>query len=253
MEKGLAINLEGQVALVTGGSRGIGRAVAVQLARCGAHVAVNYQSNASAAQEVIDTIQKNGGSAELKPFDVADLEQAQQACKEILDEHGRIDILVNNAGITRDQLFVRMKAEEWKAVIDTNLTGAFNCSRAVTKAMMKQRSGCIINMASIAGLTGNPSQANYSAAKAGLIGLTMSLAKELAARSIRVNAIAPGFIKTEMTDGLPDKVKEEGLAAIPMKRFGTTEEVAWIACFLAAPESAYITGQTINVSGGLYI
>ena len=253
MEKGLTINLEGQVALVTGASRGIGRAVAIQLARCGAHVAINYQSNEQAAREVLDAVRENGGSGELKPFDVADLEQALKACKEILDEHGRIDILVNNAGITRDQLFVRMKAEEWRAVIDTNLTGAFNCSRAVAKAMMKQRSGCIINMASIAGLTGNPSQANYSAAKAGLIGLTMSMAKELASRSIRVNAIAPGFIQTEMTDKLSDQVKEEGLAAIPMKRFGAVEEVAWIACFLAAPESGYITGQTVNVSGGLYI
>lgn len=244
---------QGQVALVTGGSRGIGRAVSQLLAKAGAHVVINYQSAHGAAQSVLNEIQTEGGSCELKPFDVADMDQVQGACKEILDVHGKIDLLVNNAGITRDQLFVRMKPQDWRQVLEVNLTGAFLCARTVAKAMMKRRSGCIINMASIAGLAGNPGQVNYSASKAGIIGFTKALARELAPWGIRVNAVSPGYIQTDMTEQLPDKVKEEIRGLIPLERFGTPEDVAWTVYFLASPASNYITGQVLNVSGGLYM
>lgn len=247
------LNLSGQVALVTGGSRGIGRAISQLLARAGARVVINYQSSQRAAQELEEQILAQGGTCELKPFDVADPEQVQLACQEIQQRHGSIDVLVNNAGITRDQLFVRMKPEEWRQVMQVNLDGAFNCSRAVARAMMKKRRGCIVNMASVAGLAGNAGQANYSASKAGLIGLTKALAKELAPWNIRVNAVCPGFITTDMTDRLPGKVREEVLGSIPLARFGTPEDVAWAVFFLVSPASHYITGEVINVSGGLYI
>lgn len=247
------MNLSGQVALVTGGSRGIGRAVSQLLARAGAHVVINYQSSQKAAQELAEEILADGGSCELKPFNVADSEQVQLACQEIQNAHGSVDVLVNNAGITRDQLFVRMKPEEWRQVIQVNLDGAFNCCRAVARSMMKKRKGCIVNMASVAGLAGNAGQANYSASKAGLIGLTKALAKELAPWNIRVNAVCPGFISTEMTQKLSEKVKEEVLGSIPLGRFGTPEDVAWTVFFLASPASHYITGEIINISGGLYI
>lgn len=244
-------DLEGKVALVTGGSRGIGRAICLGLAGSGAHVVVNYQSSHDAAQLLVDEIQAAGGRCELRQFDVAQYDQVQQACQAILDAHGRIDILVNNAGITRDQLFVRMKPQDWKDVLEVNLTGAFHCARTVAKAMMKRREGCIVNIASVAGMTGNPGQANYSASKAGLIGLTKALAKELAPWNIRVNAVSPGYITTEMTHGLPEKVKEEILGLIPLKRFGSTQDVALAVVFLASKWSAYITGEVLNVSGGL--
>ncbi len=246
-------NLQGRIALVTGGSRGIGRAVCLLLAQAGAHVVINYQSAEDAAQTVAHEIRGGNGSCELKRFDVADLEQVQSACQAILDAHGRIDLLVNNAGITKDQLFVRMKSQEWQRVLEVNLTGAFNCARSVVKPMMKRREGCIINMTSVAGLTGNPGQANYSASKAGLIGLTKALAKELAPWRIRVNAVSPGYVSTDMTERLPPKVKEEILRLIPLERFGTPEDVAWSVLFLASPASGYITGQVLSVGGGLYM
>ena len=251
--QGLGWNLEGRVALVTGGSRGIGRAVCQLLARAGAHVVINYQSAGEAAQTVSREIRASGGRCEIKPFNVAEMDQVQTACQEILDVHGRIDILVNNAGVTRDQLFVRMKPQEWREVMDVNLNGAFHCARAVAKSMMKRREGCIINMASVAGMTGNPGQVNYSASKAGLIGLTKALAKELAPWRIRVNAVSPGYVSTDMTARIPEKVKGEVLGLIPMNRFGTPEDVAWSVLFLASPASDYVTGQVVNVSGGLYI
>jgi 3-oxoacyl-[acyl-carrier protein] reductase len=246
-------NLEGQIALVTGGSRGIGRAVCQLLARAGVHVVINYQGAEEAAHSLAQELQATQGSCELKRFDVADLDQVRAACQEILDAQGRIDILVNNAGIARDQLLVRMKSQEWQRVLDVNLTGAFNCARSVVKPMMKRREGRIINMTSVAGLTGNPGQVNYSASKAGLIGLTKALAKELAPWKIRVNAVSPGYISTDMTEGLPSKVKEEILRLIPLERFGTPEDVASSVLFLASPASGYITGQVLNVGGGLYM
>ncbi len=252
MDFGL-MSLSEQVALVTGGSRGIGRAISLLLASAGAHVVINCQSSQASAQEVAEQIRSKGGSCDVKPFDVADPEQVQLACQEIQKQYGNIDVLVNNAGITRDQLFVRMKSEEWRQVMQVNLEGAFNCSRAVARSMMKKKRGCIVNMASVAGLSGNAGQANYSASKAGLIGFTKALAKELAPWNIRVNAVCPGFIATEMTDKLPEKVKEQVLGSIPLARFGTPEDVAWVVFFLVSPVSHYITGEVINVSGGLYI
>jgi 3-oxoacyl-[acyl-carrier protein] reductase len=216
-------------------------------------VVINYQSAREAAQSVLEQITSEGGSVELRPFNVAHLEEVQEAFKEILEAHGRIDVLVNNAGITRDQLFVRMKPQDWQQVLEVNLTGAFHCARAVAKAMMKRRSGCIINMSSTAGLAGNPGQVNYSASKAGIIGFTKALARELAGWGIRVNAVSPGYIQTDMTEQLPDKAKEEIRGLIPLDRFGTPQDVAWAVSFLASPASQYITGQVLNVSGGLYI
>lgn len=251
--EGLGWNLGDQVVLVTGGSRGIGRAISQLMARAGAHVVINYQSAQEAAQALAEEIRAGGGRCELKPFNVADPDEVQRACQEIHDRHGRIDALVNNAGITRDQLFVRMKTEQWRQVMEVNLDGAFLCSRAVARSMMRKKKGCIINMASVAGLAGNPGQANYSASKAGLIGLTKALAKELAPWSIRVNAVCPGFIATDMTGKLPEKVRQEVLGSIPLARFGTPEDVAWAVLFLASPAAHYITGEVLNVSGGLYI
>jgi 3-oxoacyl-[acyl-carrier protein] reductase len=216
-------------------------------------VFINYQGAEAAARSISQEIRDGGGKSEPLKFNVADFEAVQGACQAIVETHGRIDILVNNAGVTRDQLFVRMKPQDWQQVIDVNLTGAFNCARAVTKSMMKRREGCIVNMASVAGLSGNPGQANYSASKAGLIGLTKALAKELAPWHIRVNAVAPGFITTDMTDQLPEKAKTEIKGLIPLDRFGTPQDVAWAVLFLASPVSQYVTGQVLNVSGGLCI
>jgi 3-oxoacyl-[acyl-carrier protein] reductase len=246
-------SLEGKISLVTGGSRGIGRSIAHILAQAGAHVLINYHSGHEAAQIAAEEIQKNGGSCEIKSFNVSDINQVQKSCDEILKSHGRIDILVNNAGITRDQLFVRMKPQDWQQVLDVNLTGAFNCARSVTKPMMKQRDGCIVNISSVAGVAGNPGQTNYSASKAGLIGLTKALAKELAPWKIRVNAVTPGYISTDMTQRLQEKVKEDILSLIPLDRFGAPEDVAWAVLFLASPAAGYITGQVLSVNGGLYI
>ncbi len=241
--------LAGKVAIVTGASRGIGRAIAVQLAQVGAKVAVNYANSHHAADELVTQITSNGGEAIAIQADVAKADQIDALVATVMDKWGRIDVLVNNAGITRDTLLLRMKPEDWQAVIDTNLTGVFLCTRAVSKIMLKQKSGRIINIASVAGQMGNPGQANYSAAKAGVIGFTKTVAKELSSRGITVNAVAPGFIATDMTNDL----KAEGiLQFIPLGRYGQPEEVAGMVRFLAAdPAGAYITGQTFNVDGGM--
>ncbi len=238
-----------KVALVTGASRGIGRGVALELAKCGYHVIVNYAGNDIAADETLALIEEAGGCAEKMKFDVSDNTQVAENIAKILENHGRIDVLVNNAGITRDGLFMRMSEENWINVINTNLNSVYNVSNPVAKAMIKQRSGSIINMASIVGVYGNAGQANYAAAKAGIIGFTKSLAKELGSRNIRVNAIAPGFIETDMTKGLPEeKITEH----IPLKRLGQAEDIAKLVKFLVC-DGDYITGQVIGVDGGLSI
>ncbi|MBD2425818.1 3-oxoacyl-[acyl-carrier-protein] reductase [Phormidium sp. FACHB-1136] len=245
-----AKQLEGQVALVTGASRGIGRAVALALATEGAKVVVNYARSSTAAEEIVAHITAEGGQALALQADVAQAEQVDALISRTLETFGRIDILVNNAGITRDTLLLRMKLEDWQAVIDLNLTGVFLCTKAVAKGMLKQRSGRIINIASVAGQMGNPGQANYSAAKAGVIGFTKTVAKEMASRGVTVNAVAPGFIETDMTGDLPNT--EEILKFIPLGRFGKPDDIAGMVRFLAAdPAAAYITGQVFNVDGGM--
>jgi 3-oxoacyl-[acyl-carrier protein] reductase len=241
--------LKDQVAIVTGASRGIGRAIAIQLAYQGAKVVVNYASSSTAADEVVAEITAAGGEAIALQADVSQENQVDTLVKTTLEKFQRVDILVNNAGITRDTLLLRMKLEEWQAVIDLNLTGVFLCTKAVSKIMLKQRSGRIINIASVAGQMGNPGQANYSAAKAGVIGFTKTVAKELSSRGITVNAVAPGFITTDMTSD----IKADGiLQYIPLGRFGKPEEIAGMVRFLAAdPAAAYITGQVFNVDGGM--
>ncbi len=246
--------LEGQVAIVTGASRGIGRAIAVALATEGAKVVVNYASSANAAEEVVAEINNlnngNGGEAIAIHADVSHEVQVESLIKSAIDKWGRVDILVNNAGITRDTLLLRMKLEDWQSVIDLNLTGVFLTTRAISKIMLKQKSGRIINIASVAGQMGNPGQGNYSAAKAGVIGFTKTVAKELASRGITVNAVAPGFIATDMTADL--KNTDDILKFIPLGRYGKPEEIAGMVRFLAAdPAAAYITGQVFNVDGGM--
>ena len=242
--------LEGHVAIVTGASRGIGRAIAVALAAEGAKVVVNYASSASAAEEVVAEIKSKGGEAIAFHADVSHEAQVESLLKSAIDAWGRIDVLVNNAGITRDTLLLRMKLEDWQAVIDLNLTGVFLATRAVSKVMLKQKSGRIINIASVAGQMGNPGQGNYSAAKAGVIGFTKTVAKEMASRGITVNAVAPGFIATDMTADL--KNTDDILKFIPLGRYGQPEEIAGMVRFLAAdPAAAYITGQVFNVDGGM--
>ncbi|MBD1858238.1 MULTISPECIES: 3-oxoacyl-[acyl-carrier-protein] reductase [Leptolyngbya] len=243
------MELQGKVAIVTGASRGIGRATALALAEEGATVVVNYASSSGAADAVVAEIVGNGGSAIALQADVSKADQVDALINSTMEKYGRIDVLVNNAGITRDTLLLRMKPEEWQAVIDLNLTGVFLCTRAVSKTMLKQRSGRIVNITSVAGLMGNPGQANYSAAKAGVIGFTKTVAKELASRGITVNAVAPGFIETDMTHDLK---ADEILKFIPLNRYGKPEEVAGLIRFLAAsPAAAYITGQVMNVDGGM--
>ena len=243
--------VDGRIALVTGASRGIGRAVALALAAEGADVAVNYAGSEKAAQEVAEAIRAMGRRALVVQADVSDAEAVQKMVAAVTSEFGRIDILVNNAGITRDGLLMRMKDEDWEAVLRTNLTGVYNCTKAVTKGMMKQRYGRIINMTSVVGVTGNAGQANYAAAKAGVIGLTKSTAKELGSRAITANAIAPGFIESDMTAGLPEKNKQEMAAAIPLGKFGQPADVAQAVVFLASDWASYITGQTLHVDGGM--
>ena len=243
--------LGNKVALVTGGSRGIGRAIALDLAKNGASVAVNFAGSEAKANEVVDEIKANGGNAFAIKADVSNGDEVQQMIKEVISQFGQLDILVNNAGITRDNLLMRMKDAEWDDVINTNLKGVFLCTKGVTRQMMKQRSGRIINIASVVGVSGNAGQANYVAAKAGVIGLTKTTAKELASRNITVNAVAPGFITTDMTDELPEDVKAEMLKQIPLAKLGEPSDIANIVTFLASEKSKYITGQTMHVNGGM--
>ncbi len=246
----LAGSMTDQVALITGSSQGIGKATALALADVGAKIVVNYARSSSAAEKVVGEIVANGGEAIALQADVSKADEVDAMVKATMDKFSRIDVLVNNAGITRDTLLLRMKPEDWQTVIDLNLTGVFLCTRAISKIMLKQRSGRIINVSSVAGLMGNPGQANYSAAKAGVIGFTKTVAKELAPRGITANAVAPGFIATDMTDNL--KNTEEILKYIPLARYGKPEEVAGLIRFLAAdPAAAYITGQVMNVDGGM--
>lgn len=245
------MHLKDKVALVTGASRGIGRAVALQYAQLGADVVVNYSGSQAAAEEVVKEIEGLGRKAIAVKADVSQADQVTVMVDKAQETFGHIDILVNNAGITRDGLFMRMKDSDWDEVIAINLKGVYLVTKAVTKIMMKQRSGRVINMTSVSGLIGNAGQANYCAAKAGVIGLTKTCAKELAGRGIAVNAIAPGFIATDMTEKLSDKVKESIMASIPMKRMAQPSEIASVAAFLASDFASYITGQVIVVDGGL--
>ncbi|MCS3484727.1 MULTISPECIES: 3-oxoacyl-[acyl-carrier-protein] reductase [Bacillus] len=243
--------LTNKTAVVTGASRGIGRSIAIDLAKKGANVVVNYSGNEAKANEVVDEIKALGQQAFSVKADVSNAEEVQALMKQAVDTFGSIDILVNNAGITKDNLLMRMKENEWDDVININLKGVFNCTKAVTRQMMKQRSGRIINVASVVGVCGNPGQANYVAAKAGVIGLTKTTAKELASRHITVNAVAPGFISTDMTDKLDENVQTEMLKQIPLARFGAPEDISNVVVFLASEGAGYITGQTIQVDGGM--
>ncbi|MFW6075708.1 MAG: 3-oxoacyl-[acyl-carrier-protein] reductase [Chloroflexota bacterium] len=242
-----------RVAIVTGATRGIGRAVAHRVAQDGYAVVVNYRGEPDSAQGVCDEISAAGGEAVPMRADVTDSDQIADMVKGVMDQFGRVDALVNNAGITRDTLFMRMKDEDWDAVIQTNLRSAYLCSKAVIRPMMRQRSGAIVNMTSVVGLVGNPGQANYAAAKAGLIGLTKSLAKEVGSRGIRVNAVAPGFIDTRLTNVLSDEIRESAIEMIPLGRFGEPEDVAGAVAFLLGSESHYITGNVLSVDGGLFM
>ena len=247
------MHLEGKVAIVTGASRGIGRAVAIHLAQSGADVVVNYSGSEGAAQETVEAVQALGRKAIKIKANVANADEVAAMVEEAHKEFGHIDILVNNAGITRDGLLMRMKEQEWDDVIDTNLKGVFNCIQKVTPQMLRQRSGSIINLSSVVGAVGNPGQANYVATKAGVVGLTKSAARELASRGITVNAVAPGFIVSDMTDALSDELKEQMLDQIPLSRFGEDTDIAHTVAFLASEKAKYITGQTIHVNGGMYM
>jgi 3-oxoacyl-[acyl-carrier protein] reductase len=247
------LSLDGQVALVTGGSRGIGRAIVHKFGRLGAFAVINYRGNQEAAEESLKELLALGGSGELSQFDVADAQQVEEAVKKIVDRHNRIDILVNNAGITADNLLLRMKPEDWDHVVGTNLKGTILCTKAVSRFMVRQRYGRIINMASVVGQAGNAGQSLYAAAKAGVIGFTKAVAKELAGRAITVNAVAPGFIETDMTARLPAKVQEEYRRSIPLGRFGAGDEVADLVAFLAGAGAGYITGQVVSINGGQYM
>lgn len=240
-----------KTALVTGAGRGIGRCIAVELAKKGFNVIVNYNGSEDRAKGVVEEITAGGGSAKACKCNVASFKDTQEMINSIIKEHGSLDVLVNNAGITRDGLLMKMSEEDYDQVLSINLKGAFNCIKHVSRQMLKQRSGRIINISSVVGVSGNAGQANYAASKAGIIGLTKSAAKELGSRGITVNAIAPGFIDTEMTEVLAEDVKKEMLNSIPLKRAGTAEDVANLAAFLASDEAAYITGQIIHVDGGM--
>lgn len=244
---------EKRVIVVTGASRGIGRAIAVALTEPDCEIVVNYNSSPKAAEETAAAIEAKGGIPFLQRFDVSDPESVKEAFKSILKDHNRLDVLVNNAGIARDNLLALMKPAEWDEVLDTNLKGAFLCSQAVVKPMMRQRHGRIVNVTSIVGVIGNGGQCNYASAKAGLIGFTRSLARELISRNITVNAVAPGYIDTDMTVNMPEKAKEVLLGQIPAGRTGRPEEVAAAVRFLASDEAGYITGQVIHVNGGMYM
>ncbi|HGO3489075.1 TPA: 3-oxoacyl-[acyl-carrier-protein] reductase [Staphylococcus aureus] len=240
-------------ALVTGASRGIGRSIALQLAEEGYNVAVNYAGSKEKAEAVVEEIKAKGVDSFAIQANVADADEVKAMIKEVVSQFGYLDVLVNNAGITRDNLLMRMKEQEWDDVIDTNLKGVFNCIQKATPQMLRQRSGAIINLSSVVGAVGNPGQANYVATKAGVIGLTKSAARELASRGITVNAVAPGFIVSDMTDALSDELKEQMLTQIPLARFGQDTDIANTVAFLASDKAKYITGQTIHVNGGMYM
>jgi 3-oxoacyl-[acyl-carrier protein] reductase len=245
------MQLAGKVAVVTGGGRGIGRGIALELARRGAKVVVNYNSRPDAADEVVQIIKQAGGDAIAVKADVSQLEAAQKLIKAAIDFGGRLDILINNAGTTRDMLLAMMPESDWDLVIATNLKSAYNCSKVALKPMMRQKYGRMVNIASVSGLSGNGGQTNYSASKAGLIGFTKSLAKEVGGRNITVNAVAPGFIPTDLTNEILGKIQEEAIKATPLGRLGTVEDVAYAVAFLASDDAAFITGQVLSVDGGM--
>jgi len=245
--------LEGQIALVTGASRGIGRAIALALGQSGAHVIINYKGNQAAAEETLGLLRAVNAAGELNGFDIADEAQVEAAVKQVAEAHKTIDILVNNAGVTADSLLMRMKTADWDQVMGTNLKGTMLCTKVVSRQMIKQRSGRIVNISSVVGQMGNVGQSLYAASKAGIIGFTKAMARELASRAITVNAVAPGFIDSDMTAGLPEKLREEFLHSIPLGRFGTCQEVADVVVFLAGAGGSYVTGQVFNVNGGLYM
>ncbi|MBI2350011.1 MAG: 3-oxoacyl-[acyl-carrier-protein] reductase [Deltaproteobacteria bacterium] len=247
------MDLKDQIALVTGGSRGIGRAVVLGLGRLGAEVVINYRGNQAAAEATLRQLLAEGGRGWLCPFDIAKEGQVEEAVKKIVDQNKKIDILVNNAGVTSDNLLVRLKGEDWDHVLGVNLRGTAHCTKAVCRVMIRERYGRIVNMTSVVGQIGNAGQSAYAASKAGIIGFTKAMARELASRGITVNAVAPGFIDTEMTAKLPAKLQEEFLHSIPLGRFGTCEDVADAVSFLVGRGAGYITGQVINVNGGLFM
>jgi 3-oxoacyl-[acyl-carrier protein] reductase len=246
------MDFSGKVALITGSSRGIGKSVAKELASYGAFVVINYASNEQAAQSVKDEIESKGGKCEIRGFDVSSFSQVNEQVDSIVNDHGELNYLVNNAGITRDTLLMRMKEEDWDAVVSVNLKGVFNCTKAASRYMIKQKSGRIVNISSVVGEMGNPGQSNYSATKAGIIGFTKSVSRELASRNITVNSITPGFIDTDITSGLSDKIKEHYLGQIPLGRFGSPEDVSGVVSFLLSDAASYITGEVIRVNGGMY-
>jgi len=244
--------LEQQVALVTGGSRGIGKAIALRLAAEGAFVVVNYAKNKPAAEDVLSQIENAGGKGKVSGFTVSDFDSVQEHVEKIVSELGGLHILINNAGITQDTLLLRMKFEDWENVITTNLNGVFNCTKAVTRIMVKQRYGRIINITSVVGEMGNSGQTNYAASKAGIIGFTKAAAREMASRSVTVNAVSPGFIQTDITNNLPEEIRNQYIEKIPLGRFGSPEDVAGVVAFLASDEASYITGEVVRVNGGIY-
>jgi 3-oxoacyl-[acyl-carrier protein] reductase len=245
------MTFDGRVAVVTGAGRGLGRAVALELARRGARVVINYNRSGAAAAEVVAAIEGAGGQARAVQADVTDFKQAEGLIKGAVEAFGGLDILVNNAGTTRDMVIMMMPEDDWDEVLRTNLKSAFNCSKAAVKVMMRKRYGRIVNMTSVSGLAGNAGQTNYSASKAGLVGFTKALAREVAARNITVNAVAPGFVPTDLTNNLPEDLRQASLRAIPLGRWGTAEEVAYAVAFLASDEAAYITGHVLSVDGGM--
>lgn len=245
------MSLSGKIAVVTGGSRGIGRAVALKLAQAGCKVVINYNQAANEAQSIVQLIQEQGGEAQAIQADVSQTAEAAKLIDTVVKSLGRIDILVNNAGITRDKLLMQMSEGDWDTVLNTNLKGAYNCTKAVMRPMLKQRAGRIINITSISGMMGSGGQANYSAAKAGLIGFTKALAREVASRNITVNAVAPGFIETDMTNSLAEEFKQKAMAQIPLERFGKPEDIAEAVAFLAGDGASYITGHVLTVDGGI--